>query len=148
MQGAPPSSILNNLFSSSTMQYMKTMAPGICYQFNFSKIDTCSADMEIGIPVGAIAALIGCTILAGSLGITCTSATATVLATFLSGLGVDVNVEGASMYVAYSVCNRGASSISVFNVPEDIYAAFSSIQYVAQGSYSYHIPIGIYVRLD
>jgi len=146
--GAPPSSILNNLFSGSTMQYMKTIAPEMCYQFDFSKIDVCGADIEIGIPVGAIAAAIGCTILAGPLGIKCTSATATILAAFLSGLGVDVNVEGASMYVLYTVCNQGAGSISTSNVPEDIYVAFSNIQYVAQGSCTYRIPIGIYMRSD
>jgi len=154
MRTKPPDSIMNNLFSGTTMQFVKTLQPPSpsldCIQLEniLRSTDTCGADVEIGIPVGAIAAAIGCTILAEPLGITCTSATATILAAFLSGLGVDINVEGSSMFIYGSICNQGAHGSNTYNVPENVYIALSNIQYVAQGSCTYRIPIGIYVRSD
>jgi hypothetical protein len=149
----PPDSIMNNLFSGITMQFVKTLQPPSpsldCIQLEniFRSIDTCDADVEIGIPVGAIVAVLGC-MLAEPLGITCTSASATTLTAFLSGLGVDINMEGSSMFIYGSICNQGACTDSTYNVPEHVYIALSNIQYVAQGSCTYRIPIGIYVRSD
>jgi hypothetical protein len=147
----PPDSIMNNLSSGITMQFVKTLQPPSssldCIQLEniFRGIDTCGADVEIGIPVGAIVAVLGC-MLAEPLGIT--SASATILIAFLSGLGVDINMEGSSMFIYGSICNQGACSSSTYNVPEYVYIALSNIQYVAQGSCTYRIPIGIYVRSD
>lgn len=130
----PPQILLDAMFAGNELRYVATLAPGDSLPFStiFNVYDTCGADFEIGIPVGAIvAALIG-----------------QPWAKLISDFGVSISVEGSKITIMGGVDNDGKRGIT-----EHVFVATSGLKYRHEACWLiycktcyYNVPIGIYIE--
>ncbi|ABM81224.1 hypothetical protein [Hyperthermus butylicus] len=131
----PAEPLMSYLFEGIELTSVGTLNPGDSLPLGsiFNTFDTCGADFEIGIPVGAIVG----GLLGGPEG-----------AAIGSVFGVSVSAEGAKIYILGGIENEGN-----YNVPEYIWVGASKLKYrheqcwlfFCQTCY-YNVLIGIYVE--
>ncbi len=131
-----PKSIVDMMFKGSSFQYYTTLYPGqdVRWYEVFQTYDRCGADFEIGIPVGAIAAVY---IIA--YGGTALGPAAYTAAALFSSIGVSISAQGSSITIFGGVGNMPQS------VPVDLSILTSNLRY-SQGGCTYNVPIVIYVN--
>ncbi|RLG83213.1 MAG: hypothetical protein DRO40_05295 [Thermoprotei archaeon] len=122
----------------------------IAFEQIFQYCDTCGADFEVGIPVGAFAAIAICAALGlPTGGLSCTTAVA-----FASAFAITISAEGPSVYISGGAENEGDDPDypGDYNVYEVVYVRISSYQYKVDppwwcfwcGPCYYNVPAGIY----
>jgi len=155
--GLPHQSLINMLFNGTTLKRLiipgthlsnGDLEPGeyVALEQIFNYYDTCDADFEVGIPVGAITAL-AC----GALG---TPVAGAACSAFLSRFGVSLSMEGGSAFVTGNLVNQGdiPEIPNDHNVLELIDVAFSKFRYKVDPPWwcwwcspcYYNVTIGIY----
>ncbi len=149
--GPPPSDLMGWLFAGTREE--KLTIPGtsledgkldvgenIPFPLIFSYYDTCTADFEVGIPVGAIIATL--------LGIT--GPYAALIAPLSISLGAG---QSSSVFVVGGLQNYGVRHGQGFNVYEEVYMRVSNYKYTKEQCFlffcsrcEYNVPVGIYFR--
>jgi len=163
-RGLPHQIIMNN-FYSGTNDTGTLYIPGTPLDdskldpnegINFGQIfpyyDTCGADFEVGIPLGALLAGAAC----AGLGIP-TGGTACMVATaFASSFQLSLSFKGSSIYVGGGIMNYGQlpNTNIGYNVPVYIYMKISRYKYYVPPPWwcfwcspcEYKVPAGIYFK--
>lgn len=107
----------------------------------FQCYDVYNVDSEVGLPIGAIIAL-----MSDALGFG-TGSVATVIISLLSGIGVSLSyVSSVSARIGGDLTNWGQEDALGYNVPETVYIRVSKYQYQAPNGQYFKVPIGIYFR--
>lgn len=128
----PHQSLMSTLFNGSVLKQLSIpgtllsdddLDPGeyITLEQIFNYYDVCNSDFEIGVPVGAMAAL-AC----GALDIPVAGATCRA---FTSGFEISLSVDGGSIMVTSNLVSHGYVSdiLGDYNVPESVYVALSKL---------------------
>ncbi|MEM2939372.1 MAG: hypothetical protein QXU95_03765 [Candidatus Bathyarchaeia archaeon] len=110
----------------------------------FSQILNCydvyDVDSEIGLPIGAIIAL-----LSNALGFT--GSVATVITAVLSGIAPSIsNIDSANAFILGNLRNWGREGTTGYDTYEIIYCRVSKYQYQAPNNQYFKVPVGIYFR--
>ncbi len=140
----PHDSLLNYLFEGTNETMWGSLDPGKGVRFKriFQTYDTCGADLEIPIAVGAAIAAVA----KYALGITNPS-----LLAFLASFTVDLKAEGASVYIEGGIANNGDTpeNPNDYNAVEYIFLRIAKFRYRYETPWSvcyYKVPVGIFVR--
>jgi hypothetical protein len=160
--GLPHQIIMNNFYSgtnytgrlyiSDTSLADGKLDPGetIAFEQIFKYYDTCGGDFEIGIPLGAIAAIGIC----AGLGLP-TGGTACMVATaFASSFQLSLSFKGSTIYITGGLMNEGQYYGVGYNVPEYITMRISRYKYYVPPPWwcfwcspcEYKVPAGIYFK--
>lgn len=147
--GLPDDSLMQLLFSGTNETEVTRLGPGESITFDqiFQTCDTCGADFEVGIPVGAMAAL-AAEVTTGGL--------ATPVAAGLSGFQVTLSAVGASIHIYGIIDNEGDDPgyAGDHDTVEIVYMRVSRFKYRADPPWwcfwcspcYYDVPAGIYFR--
>lgn len=107
----------------------------------FQCYDKYSIDSEVGLPIGAIVAL-----LSNAFGFG-TGQVAAAIISLLSGITVSLSyVDSVSVRISGDLTNLGREDATGYNVPEVIYVRVSKYQYQAPNGQYFKVPVGIYFR--
>ncbi|ABM81177.1 hypothetical protein Hbut_1349 [Hyperthermus butylicus DSM 5456] len=152
--GLPPETIMNALLSgtesnivfiSNTPLADGDLDPGEFVDLRdiFRSYDTCGADFEIGIPIGAMLAVPAC----AALGLPTGGAACAALTAFMSSFAVTISAESPSVTVYGNIGNLGdtPSIENDVNVFEYVYMAESRYKYV-YGDCEYNVPVGMVIE--
>ncbi|ADM27812.1 hypothetical protein Igag_0997 [Ignisphaera aggregans DSM 17230] len=133
-----PKQIVDMMFNGTEEQYVKRLntSQSLLFDDIFNTYD--AIDFEIGVPVGAVAAVF----LEYSGLITNSS-----VLSFIAGFSVDIAREGLETFSG-SLYNAGDDPAipNDYNVWEDVYIRVSKYEYIKNG-YRFKVPIGIYYTL-
>ena len=131
----PPSVLLDNILRGVNLNEVDVLYPGDSLPLGtlFETYDTCGADFEIGIPVGAIVG----DLLGGPAG-------AAVGSAFTASL----SAEGSRIHIMGGIENEG-----YYGVSEPIYVGVSKLRYSQEQCWLaycqrcyYNVPIGLYIE--
>jgi len=161
-RGLPHQIIMNNFYSGTNDTGILSI-PGTPLDdgkldpnesINFKQIfpyyDTCGADFEVGIPLGAIVA----TGICAGLGIPSGGLACTVAMAFASSFHVSLSFKGSSIYIGGGIENKGQYRGAGYNVPVYISMRISRYKYYAPPPWwcfwcspcEYKVPAGIYFK--
>lgn len=148
--GSPPceSLIFNGTFEENLVISSNVLSDGdldVDESVQFSDIFNCydvyDVDSEIGLPIGAIIAL-----LSNALGFG-TGQIATVITALLSGIAPSLsNINSATAFIGGNLRNWGQEGTTGYDTYEIIYCRVSKYQYQAPNNQHFKVPVGIYFR--
>ncbi|NOZ89625.1 MAG: hypothetical protein GXO15_06855, partial [Crenarchaeota archaeon] len=154
-----PSGISDALFRGTVLRNVRVpngflddgvLAPGEYELISriIDSFDTCGIDLDMTIPVGAMAGLATCTVLGlQSQGLACLA-----ILTFTGSFQAIVSVESSSLGVGGVIVNHGDHPhvVNDFDIVEYIYIAVSRYEYVKPrlffGACRYSVPAGVYLE--
>lgn len=157
--GLPHQTLMDMLFNGSVLRHLSIpgtllsdgdLDPGeyIALEQIFDYYDACNSDFEIGMPVGAIAALACSTPGTPVAGAACVA--------FTSGFEISLSMEGGSMMMTGNLVNHGdvPNVPGDYNVPELVYIALSKFRYKVDPPWwcqwcspcYYNVTTGIYFK--
>lgn len=131
--------IPNTMLADGILQPREYMA----FELIFPYFDVCESDFEVGIPVGAAAALAVCI----GLGYGPNTPACLAAIKFSSAFQVSISAQGPSIRISGNIVNHGMYDGRGYNVSEVVYMSISQYQYKSNTCY-YNVPAGIYFRLE